>query len=153
MTLKVTIIEFSAKQLIGMKVTTDMQKAAVDCPALWQAFGPHIAQLPGGLGNCSYGVSVMGARDGAFDYWAAIEESADTILPTGLEKLSLPAGLYACSEVANLGMLAKAYGELYANWDESPGYAVDWRSPCFERYPADWKPTDPLDIFVPVTKI
>lgn len=65
---EIKVVEFPTKQLMGIKVRTNMAKAKEDCQALWQNFCP---QLPKIYGKESYGVSIMlNAQD--FDYWAAL---------------------------------------------------------------------------------
>ena len=45
---KVKVVEFPQKRLVGMKVGTTMSKAQVDCPAIWQTFGPRIDEIVSG---------------------------------------------------------------------------------------------------------
>lgn len=150
----VTVVEYPAKRLIGMKVRTSMAKADTDCGALWQAFGPRLEELPKGAGGRgSYGVSVMlNAED--FDYWAAVEMAPSAAVPDGLGGLGLPAGLYAKVTVPNLDRLGPAFMYLYEAWPKSqPGYAINYQVPCFELYPPNWQVTDALEAFMPVIKV
>lgn len=47
----VTVVEYPAKRLVGLKVRTSMQHAAEDCPALWMTFGPRMGEVPAGEGG------------------------------------------------------------------------------------------------------
>ena len=44
---KAAVVDYPAKRLVGMKVLTSMNKASVDCPALWQAFEQRFGESPG----------------------------------------------------------------------------------------------------------
>lgn len=151
---QVTIVERPAVHLTGMKVKTTMQKAMLDCPALWQGFGSRIAELQPVGNPCfgSYGVSAMlNAED--FEYWAAIETMPSSAVPAGMATLDLPAGLYACCTIASIEKLGEGYTYLYEAWPDSQSeYTYDERAVCFELYPINWQPTDALEIYVPLKK-
>lgn len=83
----VTIVEYPAKRLTGIKVRSNMAKAQEDCPALWQRFCTDCAQ---GMPAASFGVSVMLDAEN-FDYWAAVEDK-DGRLPADMEHVDIPAG-------------------------------------------------------------
>ncbi len=154
MSFEITVVGFPAKHLIGMKVRTDMQKAQTDCTALWQTFGPRIVDIPGCTGECkgSFGVSVM-LNENDFDYGAAVEVAPETTVPNGMEAFELPAGLYAKCTVASLEKLGEAYMYVYGPWIAGQSeYGLNMQAPCFEHYPANWRPEDAFEIYVPVTK-
>ena len=154
MTLEITIKEFPARHLTGMLVRTNMQKASIDCPAIWQAFGPQLATFPNSANiSEAYGVSVMLGDDGTFDYWAAVETPVDAPVPEGMTTVELPAGLYACAFAANLEQMEATYKELYLEWPQRQSeYAVNMQAPCVEIYCGDWQPSDPLELQVSVVK-
>jgi len=154
MTLDVTIKEFPARHLTGMVVRTNMQKASTDCPAVWQAFGPRLADFPNSANiSEAYGVSIMIGTDGTFDYWAAAETPADAPVPDDMKTVELPAGLYACTFAPNLEQMEATYREIYMEWpNQQSEYAIDMQAPCVEVYRNGWQPTDPLELLVPVVK-
>ena len=154
MTLDVTIKEFPARHLTGMVVRTNMQKASIDCPAVWQAFGPRLGSFPNSADiNEAYGVSFMIGTDGTFDYWAAAETPADAPVPEDMKTVELPAGLYASTFAPNLEQVEAAYRTIYTEWSaQQSEYAVDMQAPCVEVYCNGWKPSDPLELLVPVVK-
>ena len=149
----VTVAEYVKKNLIGLKVRTSMQKAHLDCPALWQSFGPRLDKiLPDGCQG-SYGLCIM-LNPEEFDYWAAVEFDPSSRIPADLEKIELPAGFYAKTTVLNLEKLGPAYTYLYDEWLKSqPGYVTCLEAPCFELYPPDWQVNDAFEIFMPVSKV
>jgi AraC family transcriptional regulator len=150
----VTVIQYPAKRLIGLKVQTTMSKASADCPALWDVFGPQMGglQAAGNTQAGSFGVCVMlNAED--FDYWAAVEANVSTAVPPGMGGIDLQAGLYARALVPNLEQLGDAYTYLYTEWNkEQAAYACDETLPCFEWYPPDWRPAGAFEIFAAVRK-
>jgi AraC family transcriptional regulator len=151
----VTVAQYPAKRLIGMKVQTTMAKAAADCPVLWDSFGPKMGELcaAGSATAGSFGVCVMlNAED--FDYWAAVEVGKSTTVPQGLGSLDLPAGLYAKAVVPNLEKLGEAFTYLFTEWNKDQAdYACDETVPCFEFYPQDWQPSGAFEILVAVKKL
>ena len=145
---EVTVVDFAAKQLVGIKVRTSMAKAKQDCPALWQKFCP---QLPDIFMKESYGISIMlNAHD--FDYWAAAETS-EGVCPAGLEPVGIPAGPYARCLVPNLESIGDGYMFLYQTWlAAQTEWKLNEQAPCFELYPADWNPSMPFEVYMPVAR-
>lgn len=156
-----TVVEFPEKRIAGLHVQTDMQNAAKDCPALWQAFGPRICTE---LANCAsiskeghtYGVSIMTDPE-RFTYWAAIEIGTDDAsgkaLPKDIQTMTIPAGLYVKCQVENLSQLGEAFTALYMQWPQTQNeYALNMQGLCFELYPMNWQLTDPLEIYASVIK-
>ena len=145
---EVTVVDFTAKELVGIKVRTTMARAKEDCPALWQNFCPKITDI---LGKKSYGISVM-LNEQDFDYWAAAE-APEGACPAGLESVGIPAGYYARCVVPNLESIGAGYMFMYQTWLAAQG---DWKlneqAPCFELYPADWNPVMPVELFMPVKR-
>ena len=156
MALEITVKELPGRQLTGMVIRTNMQKASIDCPAIWQTFGPRMASLSGKADTEfgeSYGLSVMVSQDGTFDYWAAVEMSADVPMPDDMAPVELPGGLYACATVPNLSQVAEAYGTMYMQWPQQQSeYGVNMQAACVEVYRGNWTPNDSVELWVPVFK-
>lgn len=154
MTLDVTIKEFPARHLTGMVIRTNMQKAAIDCPALWQTFGPLIGSLPNSANiHEVYGISVMIEDDGTFDYWVAAETSVDTPIPNNMKTFELPAGLYACTFAPGLEQIEATYRAIYTEWPtQQSEFTVNMQAPCTEVYRTNWQPSEPFELWVPVIK-
>lgn len=148
---KVKVVEFPQKRLVGMKVGTTMSKAQVDCPAIWQTFGPRIDEIVSGDCPGSYGLSLM-LNEQDFDYWAAVESDLADPLPSGLARVEIPAGWYARAEVPNLEGLGPAYMYLYDQWLKESGNTANYQAAGFEFYPPNWQPAEALEIFMPLIK-
>ena len=142
----VSVVEFPAKKLAGIKVRTSLSQAQRDCPALWQGF---CRNMPADHRKAAYGISVMlNAED--FDYWAAFEAD-DGGMPAGLEPVNIPAGAYACCQVPNLESIGAGYMFLYQTWlAKEPAWKLNEQAPCFELYPVDWTPATPFELYMPV---
>ena len=155
MTYEIAIRARQAEKLVGMKVATDMEHAMADCPRLWmEVFGPRMAEIDSGGSGHSYGISV--ATDPvsfAFDYWAAMPLAVDAAIPDGMATLELPAGLYAECKVPTLANLGGAYMYLYNEWlPAQQEYRVNMAGLCYEYYIPNYEDTDPLFIYLPITK-
>jgi AraC family transcriptional regulator len=154
MSFEVSVVEFPAKHLIGTKVRASMQSSSTDCPALWQAFAPRIAEISTGneSGNVAFGVSVM-VNDNDFDYWAAVEALSSVAVPAGMQTTEISAGLYAKCSVANMEKLGEAFMYVYTQWThEQSEYRLNMNAPCFELYPPGWQPDNAVEIYSPVLK-
>lgn len=155
MNFEVTVVEFPVKHLVGMKVSTSMQKAQADCPQLWQTFGPRIIELPSmeGVNSGAYGISVM-LNENEFDYWAAVEANPEIDLPDGMGTIAISAGLYAKCTVLGLEKLGEAFMYLYGPWIQGQKeYTLDMQAPCFELYPQNWRLETVFEIYAPVKKV
>ena len=149
----VTVVEYPATRLIGLKVQTTMKKAQVDCAAIWPAFGPRMPELLKGDCRNAYGVSVMlSAED--FEYWAAVEVDKSAAVPEGMGSLDIPAGLYAKTTVPNLEKLMEAFMFLYEGWPKNQkDYTFSETAPCFELYPPTWWGDGVFEVYMPVRKL
>jgi AraC family transcriptional regulator len=151
MSFEVTVVDFPAKHLIGMKVRTDMQKAQTDCSTLWQTFGP--IEIPGyDCTGGAYGIYIM-LNENDFDYWAAVETSSSVAVPDGMQSVALPAGPYAKCTAASLEKLGEVYMYLYGEWiTQQQEFTPNVQAPSFELYPSNWQMNGAFDVYVPVNK-
>ncbi len=151
MALETTIVNVPLKHVIGMKVRTTLDKAEANCPAIWQKFAARFNELSP-LGDQSYGVSFAASED-TIDYWACVEVAPEAQLPEGMERTTIPAGLYASCTAPSIKNIASVYAWLYYEWERSQSeYLLDRDAPCFEAYRSDWQETSSLDILAPVKK-
>lgn len=147
----VSITEFPALSLVGMKVATSMSKARTDCSALWQRFGPRMAEL-GPIAGESYGVSMM-LNEQDFEYWAVVPAAASVVPPAGMERLEIPAASYAKCLAPNLEKMTQAFMYLYTEWPKSQTlYAPNEQAPSLERYQPHWKMDDGVEVYMPIKK-
>ena len=145
----VSVSEFSAKKLVGLKVSTSMQNAQTDCPAIWQKFGLRFGEV-GGVNQKSYGVSIM-LNESDFDYYAAVELAPDCIVPNDMVIIEIPGGKYAHCTIASLSKLGEGYTFLYGNWPKTQTeYTPNVVAPCFEIYPPNCQLDSPFEINMPV---
>ncbi|UQZ90405.1 hypothetical protein C4J81_14795 [Deltaproteobacteria bacterium Smac51] len=150
--IEVKVIEQPARHLVGMKIRTNMRNAQAVCPALWQTFGPRMGEVKASDVQGSYGVCIMLNADD-FDYWAAVEAPEAASLPSGMESMELPGGVYAKAAVPSLEQLGEAYTYLYDTWLKGQtGYAASLGAPCFEHYPPNWQINDAFDVYMPLVK-
>ena len=144
----------------GISIQTDMQKAQTDCPALWQQFGPLMAQEmadhPYVLDGQSYGISIM-QNEQAFTYWAALGVKPDTtedMLPTGVRLVRMAAGDYVQCTVPNLEQIGSAYEELYSEWPATQHtHQLDMSKPGFEAYQKNCDGSIPFALYAPLLKV
>jgi predicted transcriptional regulator YdeE len=139
----------------GIKVRTTMQKASIDCPALWQDdFGPRMASFPAdpAFSDQSYGACVMLDSD-TFDYWALMPLASGADVPEGMDIFTLPAGSYAEAKLANLSELGAAYTYIYGEWAAAQDkYALSMQGACYELYTADFLSIGALSVYCPLTE-
>lgn len=151
----VSVIDYSIKELAGIKIRTNMHTCQNDCQHLWQdTFFPVMDKL--GLKNkapawgacCSYD-----AATGNFDYWALIQPLPHLQLPEQFASFTLPAGLYAQCQLTSISEIHTAYYYLYSRWLPSQlSYAILEDSVNFEYYPSEFAQTEHLSICIPVIK-
>lgn len=149
-----SVVQVQEKKLAGVKVKTNMERSAQDCPAIWHAFGPRIhKELSGIVAGDSYGVS-QSENPNDFTYWASIEVAPAATLPSDLETLSIPGGLYVRCDVSGLAQIGDAYTALYMTWPTTQTeYMLDMGGVCFEQYPAQMSGDGPFAIYAAVKKL
>lgn len=149
----VNIVERPVLKTAGLKVRTTMQKASVDCPALWEKeFGPQMWSFPvdPAFPNASFGVSIMLDSD-TFDYWAVMPIAPGAPVPAGMDRLEIPGGLYAECAIASLAELGEAYTFIYMNWGPAQKkYALNMQGASYELYTNEFMTTGKLTIYCPL---
>ena len=102
-------------------------------PAQWQAYDamPH----PAALGPEDYFGVCFNQSGDRFDYLCGQQIAADTSLPDGMQRVTLPGGIWAeFATRANPSTMQAAWEELFQHWMRQPGLA--WRAgPAVEYYP------------------
>lgn len=152
----VSVTPYKAATLTGIVVRTDMEKAYMDCSALWERFSPRLEEFfKNGLeAQGSYGLSTtVDIEAGIFDYWAALPLPPGTPTPEGMQTVELPAGDYAFCEVSSLEEIQAAYQHLYMEWLPSQKeYQLNTEAPCFEFYGKNYICDGSFAIYIPVKK-
>lgn len=149
----ITVVDRPEIRCAGMKVRTTMQKASVDCPAIWQnQFGPLMDSFPAdpAYPGQSYGASVMIDSDN-FDYWALMPLAPGADIPGGMDVFTLPGGPYAEANLANLAELGDAYTYIYGEWGGAQDkYTLNMQGVGYELYTFDFCSTGKLIVYCPL---
>lgn len=151
----VKVVERPMLKTAGFKVSTTMEKAAVDCPKIWDdTFAPHMISFPADPARpCeTYGVCVM-TNETDFDYWAVMPLAPGAKIPDGMSGLDIQGGLYAECPVTSIKEVNAAFAYLYTNWPASQNeYAVNFQLPGYEFYTEDFIKNGSLTLRCPVTR-
>ena len=156
MDFKFAVLEFPETKVAGIKIESDMNNAQKDCAALWKSFDSRIhgelsrhkslPEMPD-----KYGVFKIINKD-RFAYWAAVNINSTDKIPSDLEILNIPLGMYVTCQVPGIAKLEEAYKALYEDWPPTQiDYAIDNKGICFERYPNSWKKDELFEIYVAVS--
>ncbi len=149
-----TIVERPAIRAAGIKVSTAMEKASVDCVKIWEDFMPFMAGFPADPARAgeSYGVCVM-TSETAFDYWAVMPLAPGAGVPAGLAEIALPGGFYGECPVKSLEELTHAYTYMYMTWGPAlTDYAMDFQRAGYELYGADFQKNGSLTVYCPLVE-
>ena len=156
----VEIREVQPLTLYGLSVRTDMAKASIDCPKIWEKdFCPRMPELSGKpMQECqgnSYGISVIvDLPKGVFDYWAAMPPADGVQLPEGMGVITIPGGRYAQCRIPSLAELGNAYTYLYMEWiGAQTAYSLNMQASCFELYGREYLENGSLDVFMPLLEM
>ncbi len=148
----VKIVERPAVKTAGIKLHTTMEKASVDCPAIWEKFMPHMEAFPCDGAGLSYGLCIM-TSETEFDYWAVLPLGKDANVPAGLEEITIPAGFYAQCPLKSLAEMGEAYNYLNTKWSgERKDYAVDFQGMGLELYGKEYMENGSLTLCVPLLR-
>jgi len=122
-------------------------------PGQWQEFGPRIGNIPGQIGQTTFGVIYNMDDEDNHDYLCAVEVASFNGLPGDLTRLRLPEQTYAVFQhqkhISEILATCKAiWGEWLPNSDYEPA-----DSPFFERYSESFNPATGhggLEVWLPI---
>jgi AraC family transcriptional regulator len=122
-------------------------------PKLWDQFGPHIGNVPGQMGEVTYGVCCNPDGKGGFEYIAGVEISKLDDLPEKYRWIEIQPQYYAVfKHKGSLDTLPQTFQYIWETWLPKSGReAAD--APEFERYSDDFNPklnTGVLEIWLPI---
>ena len=154
------IVTFAEKKLVGMRVI--MSHTNNKTGELWQSFMPRRKEITNPIGTDLYSLRVYSQNYFAnfspsteFEKWACIEVASFDEVPSDMETLVIPEGLYAVFPYKGLPSDgAETFRSIYGLWLPSSGYQLDDR-PHFEILGNKYKNDDPSseeDIYVPIGK-
>ncbi|KLT70114.1 MULTISPECIES: GyrI-like domain-containing protein [Flavobacterium] len=127
---------------------------------LWSSFMPHHKEIKNKIGTDLYSLEVFPVGyfnefdpKNDFEKWAAVEVSNFSEIPSGMEDLVIPSGLYAVFIHEGENTKAhKTYHSIFVEWLPNSTYTVDDR-PHFaimgEKYKKD-DPNSEEEIWIPI---
>lgn len=147
------------KKLIGQRLR--MSFANNKTAGLWQSFMPRRKEIENSLGTALFSLEVYDSISffadfnplAEFDKWAAVEVENWEKIPTDMEKLFLPSGLYAVFIYQGLASEGqKTYEYIFREWLPNADYVMDDR-PHFALMGEKYKKNDPNseeEIWIPI---
>ncbi len=146
--MSITVQDRSAFTVIGLPLRTVPMSPEI--PALWPRFMSREAEV-GGRTEPKVTYGVMRAAGAALDYLAAVAVQPGTPAPSGLDRVEVPAGLFAVFAYP-FAQLGEGYHEIFSKLLPESGYQQrhDW---MLERYDENFCPDEPqsrVEILVPV---
>lgn len=151
---------FQGARLTGQRIR--MSLAADQTFALWSGFMPQRNRIADPAGNELYSVRVYDhaaeyfsdfVPGRLFDKWAAVAVEAGSLIPEGMESLTIPSGLYAVFPYKGPSSAAgPTYRHIYMEWLPGSGYFLDER-PHFEIMGEKYRhesPDSEEEIWIPV---
>jgi len=109
-------------------------------PLQWQRFAPHIGQIPGQVGDTTYGVCWNGDDAGNFDYVAGVEVSSFADLGDEFARVRIPAQRYVVfAHRGHASEIRDTVAAIWSRWLPSSGHRVA-DAPNFERYGPEFDP-------------
>jgi AraC family transcriptional regulator len=122
-------------------------------PSQWQRFIPYIGNVPGQLGDVTYGVGANFDDEGAFDYIAGVEVSRFDDLPSELTSIRLPARRYAVfTHKGHVSSIPATMRTIWQEWLPKSGHRFA-DAPFFERYDQRFDPQSgdgELELWIPL---
>jgi predicted transcriptional regulator YdeE len=160
------VLDYGPQRLIGI---SRICKTSVDCHNVWadeSGFLARVGEIEAPAGRIPYyGLCrcATGARDGEFEYAAAMPVPEGVPAMEGMIEIIVPAGTYAEFSVERLHDIGQAWaysGEwLAANpvwegfWDGNPNGCGCVANPSFELYPPGFDGTGGLSVYVPIRSV
>lgn len=132
------IEDMPARNFAGPVVRYDMTTRA-KIPAQWEAYNRDGIRVPA-IGPRDYYALVANFNEqaGSFDYLCGQEVAADTPLPEGFKRLSVPAGKWArFSTRGHISTMQAVWTEVMNTWMGQPGLEAR-RGTSIEYYPPEF---------------
>ncbi|MGE5489178.1 MAG: GyrI-like domain-containing protein [bacterium] len=148
-------------RIIGISYTGKAESSEMQ--ELWdRKFLPRLGEIQKPAAYAGFGVCrcVPGAKDGTFEYIAAVEADANSPVPEGMMEVEIPRGDYAVISVPNLSEIMQGWQSAAAavaaapEWEAycGPAGCECATHPCFEFYPPGYKDDGPFSIYIPVRR-
>lgn len=128
-----TIKTLPEKRFIGKRIR--MSLSANKTAELWGSFMPGRREIRHTIGQELYSIEVYGRQffdrfdpSAEFEKWAAIEVTDFDLIPSGMETLISPGGLYAIFPYKGPASAAPGmYQYIFGTWLPASGYLLDSR--------------------------
>lgn len=152
---------FPTTKFIGKRLK--MSLTANRTQELWQGFIPQIGQIQNRLGGELFSIEVYNdasffehfSPENLFEKWAAVPVSHLDFIPSAMEPLEIPKGLYAVFPYKGKASEAlKAYAYIFGTWIPNSDYLLDSR-PHFAIMGEKYKNEDPNseeELWIPIRK-
>ncbi len=122
-------------------------------PLQWQRFGPYIGNIPGQVGNITYGVCCNSDGAGNFEYVTGVEVSSFDELAPELRRVRIPAQRYVVfTHTDHISAIRGTWYTIWNEWLPKSGYEIA-DAPDFERYDDRFDPqagTGEVEIWLPL---
>lgn len=132
--MKERIENLSEKKLIGCQLIMSLSENRT--PELWRQFMPMRNKINSSIDSILYSIDVYDNPDyfhkfdfnNKFTRWAAIEVTDFDEIPTGLEVITIPQGLYVVFlHKGNINAGFKLYNYIFTEWFPNSKYNIDQR--------------------------
>ncbi|WP_225913408.1 GyrI-like domain-containing protein [Leptospira yasudae] len=147
-----------AKLLIGKQMTMSLSRNTTG--ELWRSFMPRRNEIQNTIGTELYSMQIYDPSyfdnfdpNRAFVKWAAIEVQDQNFIPSEMEAVTIPRGLYAVfTHKGPASEGPKVFQYIFETWLPNSDYKVDHR-PHFEKLGEKYKNEDPNseeEIWIPI---
>jgi len=122
-------------------------------PLQWQRFAPHIGQIPGQVGDVTYGVCCNSDGAGNFEYVTGVEVSSFDDLPAEFRRVRIPEHCYVVfTHTEHISAIRGTWYTILNQWLPQSGRGIA-DAPDFERYDDAFDPrtgTGKVEIWLPL---
>lgn len=126
--------------------------ARENIPQHWQEFSSYLGNVPGQVGNDSYGICSAANAD-SFDYVTAVEIEGQPNLPNGFTTLEVAPHRYAVFiHSGHISTIAQTISAIWQKWLPASGLQPA-NAPCYERYTKEYNPRTGMggaEIWIPI---
>ena len=145
------------KSFIGIRRIMSLKEN--ETHLLWKTFMPLRKEIKNVLDSNLYSIQIYGSQyfqhfnpNNQFEKWAAVEVSDLNSIPTSLESLTIPGGMYAVFYYKGLSTDTAIFEYIFNTWLPNSEYGLDDR-PYFEILGERYKnnaPDSEEEIWIPI---